>query len=96
MSVYVIATIDIHDRQTYGRYEAGFVEIFARYDGEVLSVDESPEVLEGSWPATRTVLLRFPDRGALRAWYDSDDYQTLMQHRLSASIGNIAMLNGIS
>ena len=31
MAAYVIATIDIQDRDGYGRYEAGFLDIFGRF-----------------------------------------------------------------
>ena len=47
MSVYLIAQINIHDRDRYGQYEVGFMEIFAQYGGEMLAVEESPTVLEG-------------------------------------------------
>jgi uncharacterized protein (DUF1330 family) len=36
------------------------MEIFSKYAGRVLSVDEAPTVLEGQWSFTRTVLLDFP------------------------------------
>lgn len=93
--VYVVATINIADRERYGAYEAGFMELFGRFDGEMLSVEEAPVVIEGEWPFTRTVLVRFPSRDAFNAWYNSADYQALMQHRLAASIGNIAVLNAL-
>ena len=48
MSVFVVAQIDIHDRDRYAQYEAGFMDVFAQYDGEILAVDEAPAVLEGS------------------------------------------------
>ena len=48
MTAYVMAQINIHDRSRYGKYEAGFMDIFAKYQGTLLSVDEAPEVLEGS------------------------------------------------
>ena len=95
MSVYVIAEISIADRETYGRYEAGFLDIFARYQGEVLSVDEAPVVVEGEWRGTRSVLLRFPDEASMRDWYESDAYQELAQHRHAASTGNIIMVKGL-
>ena len=47
MSVYLIAQINIHNRERYAQYEAGFMEIFAQYGGEMLAVDEAPTVLEG-------------------------------------------------
>jgi uncharacterized protein (DUF1330 family) len=36
------------------------MEIFTRYEGKLLSVEEAPAVIEGTWTYTRTVLLEFP------------------------------------
>ena len=94
-TVYLIATLTIHDRDRYADYEAGFLDIFQRYQGTLLSVDEQPTVLEGEWPVTRTVLVQFPDAAAARDWYDSDAYQALMQHRLAASTGSIVMVSAL-
>ncbi|MEE4300847.1 MAG: DUF1330 domain-containing protein [Pseudomonadales bacterium] len=96
MSVYIVARIDIEDREGYGRYEAGFMEIFAAHGGRLLAVDETPEILEGAWPVTRTVLIEFPDREAAMAWYRSEDYQHLARHRFAASTGDIAMLKSLT
>lgn len=95
MTVYIVASINIDDREQYGQYEAGFMDIFARYNGQMLSVDESPQVLEGEWAATRTVLIAFPSREDALAWYQSDAYQTLAQHRFDASQADIALLQGL-
>ena len=62
MSVYILAKIDITDRQVYAKYEEGFMAIFKRYGGRLLSVDEDPMVLEGTWPETRTVMAEFKDK----------------------------------
>lgn len=94
MSVYLIATLNINDRERYSEYEAGFMDIFLRYKGTVLSVDEAPHALEGDWGFTRTVLIQFPSEEEALAWYQSEDYQTLMQHRTAASDGNIVMIKG--
>ncbi len=94
--VYLVATLAIHDRARYQQYEAGFIDIFLRFNGALLCVEESPTVLEGEWPITRTVLISFPSEDDAMAWYRSDDYQALMQHRLAASVGNIALLNALS
>ena len=80
------------DREEYGKYEEGFMEIFDKYEGELLSVDENPEVMEGSWAATRSVLASFPSAEAAKAWYESDEYQTLAQHRFAASSANLIMV----
>ncbi len=96
MTVYIVARIDIHDRAGYAEYEGRFMEIFARHNGSLLAVSEDAQVLEGSWPVTRTVLISFPDRDAAMAWYQSEDYQQIMQHRISASHADIALLEGLA
>lgn len=95
MTVYTVALLSIHDREEYAKYEAGFMDIFARYEGRMLSVDESPDVLEGDWPHTRTVLIEFPSTKAMDNWYHSDEYQALAQHRFGASTGSIVRVQGL-
>jgi uncharacterized protein (DUF1330 family) len=95
MSVYAVALIHIHDRAGYGAYEQGFMEIFSRHQGKLLAVDEKPNVLEGEWPWTRTVLLEFPDQASLDAWYRSADYQALAQHRFRAADAAIAVVQSL-
>ena len=95
MSVYAVALIHIHDRDGYGTYEQGFMDIFSRYEGKLLAVDEAPTVMEGEWPWTRTVLLEFPDQAKLRAWYESDEYQALARHRFDASQACVAVIAGL-
>jgi len=92
MTVYAIALLSIADRERYGVYERGFMEIFSRYSGKLLAVDEAPTVKEGDWPYTRTVLIEFPDAEAFDAWFDSPEYQALAVHRHAASTGSIAVI----
>ena len=94
MSVYLIAQLEIHDREGYNKYQEGFLEIFSKYKGEILVVDENHTVIEGTWPFTRTVLIRFPDENEAKRWYESPEYQKLAQHRFKASTSNIIMANG--
>ena len=94
MTYYLIARIDIDNREEYSKYEAGFMEIFSQYDGKMLSVDEAPKLIEGQWPVSRTVLIEFPSEDSAMAWYHSEAYQTLAQHRFDSSDGNIVLLKG--
>ena len=96
MSVYLIADLEIHDRDEYGKYEAGFMEIFQQYGGRLLSVDEDQRVLEGDPPSTRTVLIEFPSGEEALRWYESPAYQELAKHRWAASKGSIAMVKGLA
>jgi len=85
MSCYFIAQIRIHDQEEYGKYLAGVDDVFAKYKGEYLVVDDNPAVLEGEWPFTRIVVIRFPNEEELQRWYHSPEYQEILQHRLRAA-----------
>ena len=66
MTVYVIAQLKITDRAAYDRYQARFFEVFRKFDGRLLSADESPSVVEGNWNRDKLVLMSFPDEAAYR------------------------------
>ena len=95
MSAYIIAQIQIDDRQQYSNYEEGFMAVFEKFNGKMLAVDESPELLEGSWSYTRTVLIEFPSTADVNAWYSSEEYQALAQHRFSSSSANVVSIQGL-
>jgi len=94
LSSYFIALIDIHDPQRYEEYLVGFNEVFEKHYGKVIAVEDNPRILEGNWPASRTVVIEFPNDSELRKWYDSNEYQTLAKHRKEASVANIAIITG--
>ncbi len=95
MTVYIIAKLVISDRDTYRKYADGFMEVFNRYPGKLLAVDEDPQVLEGDWPVTRTVLAQFPTKEDVTAWFSSPAYQDIAQHRLASSTASIVVLQGL-
>jgi uncharacterized protein (DUF1330 family) len=96
MTVYAIALLNITDPEGYKRYGQGFMDIFNRHGGQLLSVDDSATVIEGEdWPYTRAVLLSFPSAEALDVWYRSPEYQDLAQHRFKSSTAQIVVLRGI-
>jgi uncharacterized protein (DUF1330 family) len=96
MSVYFVAQITIHDRAGYSRYEAGFMPVFEKFNGRLLVVDESPEVVEGDWNCTRTVVIEFPNRDDAMAWAQSAEYQEIARHRWAASTANVALVKSLA
>ena len=92
--VLLVAQINIADRDEYRQYEAGFGEIFRKYEGKSAGFSESPEILEGEWDYTRTVVIRFESREAAHAWYYSPEYQELAKHRWAGSEANIVLIDG--
>jgi uncharacterized protein (DUF1330 family) len=45
-----------------------------------------------NWPSTRTVLIEFPDDVSAMAWYRSEEYQRLAQHRIASSEGRVVLI----
>jgi uncharacterized protein (DUF1330 family) len=88
MSVYIIARFKIHNRSEYDRYSAVFAEVFQRFDGKMLSVDEDPIILAGQWDDTRSVIIEFPSK-------ESDDYQAIAKHRDAGSTANSILVKGL-
>lgn len=95
MPVYILASIAVSDWAEYEQYQAGFMDVFARYEGEVLAVSDAPVVVEGEWPYTRAVVLRFPDADEARRWYESPEYVAIAKHRhAGSSASSIIILDG--
>lgn len=94
MSVYIIAQVQIHDQEEYGKYIEGFRALFGAYKGEMLVVDEAPQVLEGEWPYTRTGVIRFEDEAEAKRWYNSPEYQAAAKFRFNSATTNLILAKG--
>ena len=93
MSVYAVGLVTIKDREKYAAYECRFREVLTPFGGEILAVEDAARVIEGQWPAQRTVILRFPSEEAAKQWYDSEPYQKLVRLRADAAEAAIAILS---
>src|SRR5262249_60058220 len=82
VSVYVVAQLSIHDRDTYDRYVSRFMRVLSGFEGRLLAADESPTVVEGTWPHQKVVMLEFPDRNAFERWAYSPEYTEISKDRL--------------
>ena len=96
MSVYAIAQISIHDRESYNKYQSRFLDVFKKYQGELLAADEKPQVLEGVWEREKIILMKFPDEQAFREWAFSPEYQEISKDRQAGSEGVVLLAEGIS
>ena len=94
MCYYFLANIRINDPQEYQKYLDRASEIFARYHGSYLAVDNDPEVLEGDWNYQRAVLIRFACKKDFNDWYDSEDYQEILKYRLKAADCDTILFRG--
>ncbi len=95
MNYYFIAQIKINDDKEYQKYLDKAGEIFKKYNGKYLSVDNNPLILEGRWDYTRTVLIKFESIEDFNNWYKSDDYQRILKHRLKAADCDSILVKGL-
>ena len=93
MAVYILSRLTIHDRVEYEKYENQFEDVFSKFDGKLLSVDEEPLVLAGEWEATRSVVIEFPSKESAFAWMESDDFQAISKHRNAGSTLSSILVN---
>lgn len=96
MAVFVIAQLKIHDRGSYDRYQARFLDVFGRYQGRLLAADEKPRCIEGTWQHEKIVLMSFPDEAAFEAWSESDEYQQIAQDRKAGAQAVVLLVKGFS
>ena len=56
---------------------------------------ELAEVLSGGWQLKRTVVLEFPSVAAVKAFWDSPEYQPLRAIRERAAKSNLVLVEGV-
>ncbi|RAV14506.1 DUF1330 domain-containing protein [Mycolicibacterium sp. GF69] len=96
MTVYAIAQLRFTDRTAYDRYQARFLDVFARYSGTLLAADESPQILEGRSDREKVVLMSFPDEASFRAWADSPEYQEISKDRRAGADSLVLLIEGLA
>ena len=90
---YIILTEDI--KYPAGMAEYGKVASQAMAGSTLLSFDQKPEVLEGEWHGSQTVVLEFESVEAAREWYHSDAYQAAAKLRQAAADCNGVIVSGL-
>jgi uncharacterized protein (DUF1330 family) len=94
MSYYFIAYIKINNEKEYQKYVNEVDEVSAKYRGKYLALDDNPKILEGNWKYSRTVIIEFKDEADFNNWYNSEDYQRILKHRLKAAECDTILIKG--
>jgi uncharacterized protein (DUF1330 family) len=92
---YLIIDVDIHDEAGFEGYRKA-VPTLATYGGEYLVRGGEFEIIEGDWRPHRLVLFRFPDRGAIRAFFADPRYAELLGLRQRTADAVIVAVDGIA
>ena len=95
MSFYFSANITIINEKLYQKYLDKADEVFAKFNGEYLAVDESPRLLECSRKHGRMVIIKFETKEDFERWYFSEEYQELLAFRLAAADCDAVLVKGL-
>jgi uncharacterized protein (DUF1330 family) len=95
MPAYLIADVNIQDKERYEAYKREVPAIIARHGGEYLVRGGEHEVIEGKWKPTRLVLFRFPNRAAIHAFFADPAYQPLAALRHEIAESSLVAVDGI-
>ena len=95
MPAYVIAEVEVTDPEKFKGYQALAPDTIAQHGGRYLARGGKTEVLEGTWPPRRTVLLEFPSVAAAQGWYNSPAYKRAIEARRGAATLRALIVEGL-
>jgi len=85
MPAYVIVMMTVNDPETYSKYTAQTPAIVKKYGGKFLTRGEAVTTLEGVPYEGRMVIVEFPNKADVEAFYADPDYQKAKKFRQAAS-----------
>lgn len=96
MTVYVTANLTITDPSWVESYIPAVHALVEQHGGRYIAQSTDVTVVEGGGPAPSvSVILEFPDRAAVDAWYNDDAYKPWLEARLAGSTGQALMFDGV-
>ncbi|MEQ8391005.1 MAG: DUF1330 domain-containing protein [Thalassospira sp.] len=81
MSAFIMATVAIKDQEKFKEYGAKAGPTLGQYGGELLIHGTHARTLHGGTDHSVGAVIRFPDQESLQEWYDSPEYQALIDLR---------------
>ena len=91
MSVYIIASYDIEDPQSYEGYLPGVVPLLQKHNTEILVADYEAKSIEGEARGVN-VVLRFESEEAAMNWYNDPAYEPVKKIRLDSTKNETILL----
>ena len=102
MAAYAIFGNDVTNPQSMQQYVKAAAPTLAPFAGkllvptiELLATGGEIVHLEGDFKPTRVVVIEFPNMDRAQAWYDSDEYQAIINLRLEGSVGSVLIADGV-
>lgn len=94
MAVYLIVDVDVKGPSAYEQYKAKVPALMCKHGGEYLVRGGNTHIIEGGWRPSRLVLLRFPDKESVEAFFSDPEYESLKELRHRVAKTDIVMVEG--
>ncbi len=95
MSAYLIVDLHLHDPERYEAYKRDVPKFIKKHGGEYIVRGGEHEVIEGAWQPHRLVVIRFPNRRAIRDFFADPEYQPLWAFRREVASANAVAVDGL-
>ena len=95
MSAYLIVEFKVKDPDVYREKYASIAGKTAKEYGAEALANSNWELLYGDGSLTSGALMRFPDRESALSWYNSPEYQQLIEIRGEAMDVRFSLLDGL-
>jgi uncharacterized protein (DUF1330 family) len=95
MSAFIIAEVDILDRDRYETYKQMVPPSLKAYGGRFLVRGGGVETLEGEWSPKRLVILEFPSIEQAKAWWSSEEYSEAKALRQATASTQMILAEGV-
>ena len=95
MKGYILAQIDIQDRDAFAAYAEKAAKVVDQYGGRFVVGTGKVETVEGERGRHRMVLIEFPSLAQARTFYDSPEYQEVLPMRFASSKTDLFLAEGL-
>lgn len=96
MPAYLVATVAVHDPETYLKYTAQTPALIARHGGKFLTRGTPVITLEGMPFKDRMVIIEFPTQAHAEALFKDPEYDAAAFFRRQASVGQFVVQKGVA
>jgi len=94
MAAYIIALVDVTDRERYAEYVKATPAVIARFGGRFIARAGRTATLEGPAETRRVVLIEFPSFERAEAFYRSEEYERAKKLRSGAATATLVLVEG--
>jgi uncharacterized protein (DUF1330 family) len=95
VSAYILVDIDVTEPVQYEEYKKLGAETVTAFGGRYIVRGGKVEILEGTWPTSRLVILEFPTAARAREWWDSAAYGAARRVRQASARASMILVEGM-